>query len=617
MNYRLFLSAAVALPAPVLAEEAAQPDDIVVLASGFEQPAGQTGQAISVINRQRLDELQSATVADALRTLPSLGVAQRGQVGGQTSVFVRGGNSSQTLVLVDGVRVNDPSSPNAAFDFGGLTAGNIARIEVLRGPNSIIWGSQAIGGVVNIETAKPVSGFVVSGGAEYGAWNTARGQANIAGSAGPVRYSLGGSLYRTDGFSMFPGGTERDGSRIGALNGRVRIDLAPNLELDLRGNYGDSRIDTDSSFSGGANSQPVARNRQWLAYAGLNLDLADGRFRSRLAYTRSDVRRRGTDPVTGVYNIYDATGVTDRFEYRGAYDLSDRAQLVAGIEHERIRASTAYETYAPDHARNQLTGGYLQLSLQPFSGLTVTGGVRHDEYSDYGGHTALGGNLAYTPNGGATVLRATYAECFRAPTLSEGQPPYGNPALKPETASNFDIGIEQALLDGRASLIATWFRRRSTNLITYSGGSGQSENIGRADAEGLELGLVLRPTQRLHVEGGYALVNAYSRSGATAGERLPLRPQHTVTFTVDWQTPLGLKLGSTLRLVGDSLSTDDFGSTVPVDGHATVDLRASLPLTGVVEITARVENLTDADYQTVAGYNTPGRAGYVGARVRF
>lgn len=620
MNIR-FLSCsatlALACPAVALAQDAPEDDatEIVVVATGFARSADETGQAISVIDRARLDTLQSVTVADVLSTLPSVSVAQRGPVGTQASVFIRGGNSSQTLVLVDGVRVNDPSSPNAAFDFGSLLAGNAERIEVLRGPNSIIWGSQAIGGVINIETAKPEGPLRVRALAEFGAYDTANGQLNISGSNGAVGYSISGSYYQTDGYSVFSGGNERDGGRLGAVNARMTFAISENVHLDLRGQYGDTRSDYDSTFSGGANSLAQAHNKQWFAYAGLNFDLADGRFQNRISFSRYDIDRVGTDPVVFSFNNYVTSGIIERIEYRGAFDVTDGVQIIAGAEHERIRSSTSYEGATADVANDKVTGGYLQLHVQPAKGLTATGGVRHDDYSDYGGHTTLGGNLAYTPNDGQTVLRATYAEGFRAPTLTEGQPPFGNTALKPETAQNIDLGVEHALLDGKMKLTATWFQRRSTNLITFSFSSFQSENIGRVHTNGLELGFALKPTRSLRVEANYAYVDATNRSAPNDGKRLPLRPVDSASVSADWTTPIGLTLGATMWLVGDSF--DDAANTVSNDGYQRLDLRASLPLNDSIELLGRVENLTDARYETVSGYNTAGRSAFIGARFKM
>lgn len=623
MKYLFLLGCSVVVASPAFAQNATRDDaegsdaEITVLANGFAEPRAQTGAAISVIDKVRLDQLQITTVNDALRKLPGVSVATRGPVGTQTSVFIRGGNSSQTLVLIDGVRVNDPSSPNAAFDFGPLLAGNAARIELLRGPNSIVWGSQAIGGVVSVETTRSEGPLQVTGSAEYGSDETVSGYANLSGAVGIFELSAGGSYYDTDGISALIGApnAERDASRIFALNGRVKVNLAPNFSLDFRGYYNDSEVNYDSPFSGGANSLAVANNDQLVLYAGANLDLADGRFRSRMAYTRTDINRLGTDPVVFSFNNYVASGTIDRFEYRGAYDLANFATIAAGAEHEELRSSVSFEGSAPDLAEDSVTSGYAQLTLRPVTGLSVTGGVRLDSYDDYGDHTTLGGNLAYTPNGGQTVLRATYGEGFRAPTLTEGQPPYGNPALKPETARNLDLGIEQALLGDRVRLGATYFRRRTTDQIVYSFVTFQSENIERVDTEGFELTLAADPTGSLRIEANYTLTDAINRSGVNLGRRLQLRPQHSSTVTADWQSPFGLKLGGTLTLTGDSFN--DAANTVRLEGYTVFGLRASYVLTEKLELYGRVENLFDKSYTVVTGYGTFGRSVFAGIRARF
>ena len=242
--------------------------------------------------------------------------------------------------------------------------------------------------------------------------------------------------------------------------------------------------------------------------------------------------------------------------------------------------------------------------------------IIHDDYSDYGGQTTFGGNAAYTPNNGATVLRATYAEGFRAPTLIEGQPPFGNPELKPETARNFDLGIEHRFLDGKAQVFATYFNRRSNNQITFSFDTFQSENIGRVKTEGVELGFALQPTDRLSIQANYTLTDAINRSaGANFGNRLELRPQHSGSLTVDWQTPWKVKLGGSLLLTGDSF--DNAANTVRLDGYALANVRAALPVTEAVELYGRVDNVFDTKYTVVNRYNTYGRNAHVGVRARF
>jgi vitamin B12 transporter len=615
MTFLRYTAAALALlPASAMADE--WDDVIVVTASGFEQPRSETGQAIDIVDRERLDQLQSATIGDALQTVPGVTVAARGGLGGQTSAFLRGGNSSQTLVLIDGVRINDLTSPNGAFDFGSLMTGNIGQVEILRGPNSIIWGSQAIGGVVNIQSLAPVDGFEGRFGAEYGAADTKRMNANMAGTSGLFEGSFGGSYVDAQGISALAGGTERDGFENFAGNGRLKLNISDAFNLDFRGYYNRATVEYDSAFGIGANALPVTRNRQFIGYVGANVVAFDGRMQNRMAYTRTDIRRLGTDPVVFSFNNFIVRGNIDRAEYHTAFDVNDALTLTAGLEYERTFASTSFEGAAADIARNHVTSGFSQIIVHPLAGLTVTGGVRHDKYNDYGGQTTLGGNIAFTPNDGRTMLRATYGEGFRAPTLSEGQPPYGNPDLRPETARNFDLGFEQQILDGRARFFATYFNRRSTDLIAFSFATFQSENIDRVNSKGVEAGFNLNPTDRLDIQASYTLVDAVNRSaGANFGNRLALRPQHSGSLTVDWQTPFGLSVGSSMLLMGDSF--DDASNGVALDGYALVGLRASLPINDRLELYGRVDNIFDVQYTVVAGYNSFGRNAAVGVRAKF
>jgi len=612
--FKYAAAALAVLPTPVFAQAA--DDDIVVTASGFEQPRSETGQAIEIVGRDRLDQLQSATIAEVLQTVPGVSVATRGGLGGQTSAFIRGGSSAQTLVLIDGVRINDLTSPNGAFDFGALMTGNIGRVEILRGPNSVIWGSQAIGGVVNVQSIAPVDGFEGRLGTEYGGYDTKRLNANIAGTSGMFEGSVGGAFVKSAGISALAGGTERDGYANATGNARLKVNISNSFTLDFRSYYNRAKVEYDSEFGVGANGLPVSRNRQFVGYVGAQFDMLDGRLHNRIAYTRTDLRRIGTDPIMFSFNNFNVRGAIDRVEYHTAFDLNDALTLVAGLEYERTFASTSFEGAAPDVARNDVVSGFGQIIGRPVNGLTLTAGVRHDAYSDYGGQTTLGGNAAFTPNEGRTMFRATYAEGFRAPTLTEGQPPYGNLQLKPETARNFDLGVEQQFLEGKAQVFATYFNRRSNNLIAFSPISFQSENIDKVTAKGLEIGLDLNPSRQLDIRASYTLVDAINRTaGDTFGNRQALRPQNSFSLTADWQTAFGLSLGSSLLIIGDSF--DDAANNVRLDGYALVGLRASMPLTDALEVYARVENMLDAQYTVVSRYNSFGRHATIGVRAKF
>lgn len=602
------------------AAHAQDASDIVVTASGVEQKRDETGQAITVIDRAALERTQTQVISDILRTVPGVRVARNGGVGGVTSTFIRGGESSQTLVLIDGVRINDPSSPNAAFDFGSLLTGNISRVEVLRGPSSVIWGSQAIGGVINIQTLEPTEALAVNARTEYGYRNTAEAQANISRTSGIATGSIGGGTFRTDGISALAAGTERDGYRNVSANGKLKLAFNDALSLDLRAYFNRGKVEFDDPFGATPDTFPETRNRQFIGYAGLNAAFLGGRFRNRLSYTRTDLNRRGIEPnVPFSFNVNTLKGTIDRFEYHGAFDIADAAALIFGLEHERTFASTFFPAgggTAPDQAKTNVTSGFGQLILKPLTGLTLTGGVRYDDYSQYGGQTTFGANFAYTPDDGRTVFRGTYAEGFRAPTLTEALLPFGNTALKPETAKSFDLGVEHSFLDGLATTSVTLYRRTSHNLITFSFVTFQSENIAAARSQGLELGLALRPAQNLRIDANYSLVDAKSRSAdATFGNRLARRPKDNANLSIDWTSPVKLAIGASVSITGDSF--DNLSNTVRLDGYTLASIRASYPINTAIEIFGRVENLFDAKYQTVSGYGSYGRNAYAGVRAKF
>lgn len=620
------VSAAVLAAATPLHAQGAEDDgdDIVVSASRIEQKRSETGQSITVVDKAELDRRQTQVLSDVLQTLPGVSVARNGGPGGVTSVFIRGGDSSQTLVLVDGVRINDPSAPSGAFDFSAILTGNVGSVELLRGPNSVIWGSQAIGGVINITTIEPTEGLQANARGEYGYRDTGQLVASVSGKSGIVSGSVGGSWFRTDGISSFDersGGTEKDGFENVTLNGKLKIAFSDSISLDLRGFYTDGETAFDNPPG---DTLPVTDSEQYVGYAGLNIALFDGRLRSRFAYTRTDITRITADPTPGSFNPAEAKGTLDRFEYQGVADVADALTLVFGVEHERSEASTFFPSFdtAPDVSDVHLTSYYGQAIVRPVAGLTVTGGVRVDDQQVFGSKTSLGGNIAYTPNDGDTVLRATYAEGFRAPALSEQLAAFGNPDLRPETARSYDAGIEQSLIDGKLRAQATYFRRNTRDLIVFSSATFSLENIAAARAEGVELGLWMQPVQGLTVQAQYSLVDTENRSRepdffgrSNFGNALARRAKDSASFLVDWQSPWGPALGATVLMVGDTF--DDVANTIRLDSYVRVDLRASFAITDTLEVYGRVENLFDAAYQSAFNYGVPGRAGYAGVRLKM
>ncbi|MGK6321395.1 TonB-dependent receptor plug domain-containing protein [Sphingomonas sp. DT-204] len=609
----LFLAGAAALALPAHAQDVSdQGDDIIVTSARAAQPADQTGQAVTVITRDEVERRQTVSIADLLATTPGVQVTRSGGVGTLTSVAIRGAASEHTLVVIDGVRVNDPSSPAGAFDFANLLSSSVARVEVVRGPDSVPWGSQAIGGVVNVITEQPGEGLQARANAEYGYADSVFTSGGVSGRSGALSGSLTAGYLRTDGISAAADGSERDGYRQFGATGRIGVEIVPGIGLDLRGYYADSRTDLDGfpppAFTL-ADTPEYSKAQEIYGYAGLHADLAGGRFRNRIAFTIADVNRDNFDPTLGSDPSFFARGRSERYEYQGDFTIVEQVRAVFGAEHEDSRF---YDGTLRKSAG--LTSVYGELIVRSIDVLTVTGGVRNDDSDTFGNHTSFSANAALALKT-RTTIRASYAEGFRAPSLYERFSSFGDENLRPETAKSWDIGVEQALLDGRLRFGATYFDRSIRNRINFDMGCFCYGNIDRTHVQGVEAGLTVRPVDDLSFSANYTWMEPLNRSAGFDGLDLQRRPRDQWSVSADYRLPFGLSAGATLLVAGDSF--DDAANRVRLDGYAIAGIRAEMPIGDRFSIYGRVDNLFDERYQTVAGYGTYGRAAYGGVRLKL
>lgn len=638
MYRHLSCAALAAISSPAFAQETS-PDlpastraqDVVVTASRTPRPLSDVGESVSVITTAEIERRQSNAVVDLLRTVPGVTLVRNGGIGTVASVSIRGAEPDQTVAVIDGIRINDPSSPGGGFNFGNLLTGNIARIEVVRGSQSVIWGSQAIGGVVNLITRAPTDELAVNARAEGGYRDTYQAVANLSGRSGPIAGSIGGGYFRTDGVSAFSearGGAERDGYENLGANGKLLLDLSPAIGVDLRAFYSRGDADVDgfpAPLFALADTLETSRTEEFVGYAGVNATLLDGRFRNRLAFTYSDIDRDSVDRTAGAaLTTFEGRGRNERFEYQGVLSAGERLEAVFGAETELQRFTTSSFGAAADTADVRITSGYAQISVEPVADLRLTGGVRHDDHQTFGGETTVAANGVWSPNDGATTIRASYGEGFKAPTLFQLFSDFGNRTLRPETSRSYDAGVVQRLVDGRLEIGATLFRRvvrdqidfvscfRSVSPICAGRPFGTYDNTRRTRARGVEATVAMTPTDALTVRAQYSLLDAENRD---TGLTLARRPEQTVSVLADHRWPFGLETGATVAHVGDSF--DDGANTRALDGYVLVDLRASFAITDRLELYGRVENLLDEEYETVFRYGTLGRAAYAGVRLRM
>lgn len=586
-----------------------RPSFITVVANGTSQQLSQTGQAIAIVGRGEIEQVQGADLTRILQRVPGVTITRNGGIGSFTGVRVRGAEAEQLLVLLDGVRVADPASPGGGFDFGNLLPGAIDKIELLRGSNSVIWGSQAIGGVMAV-TSREFNG--VQGSLEYGARDTVYGNsaAGISGQAGAI--TLNGDYFRTDGFSSAAVGTEPDGFRQWQVGGRGRLQVTDGLQAVAALRYADGTLDIDGfpapaySFDDTPEYQDTheVSGMAGLHYFATSLDLMG-------AYSLSGTKRDLFDPGFGDDPTYSTSGHSERAELRGKWDFTQALALRFGAEREWSRFSSTFD----DEQRAAITGIYSQLGMEK-GPLVVNAGVRIDDHSRFGTAVTFGADTAYAIADGWS-MRASIGEGFKAPTLFQLFSDFGNPLLAPERSTSADIGVTYGDRNLATYFAASLFRRDSENLISFVSLPGPPfgvyQNTGLARAQGVEVEGGYGVSDTIAARLAYSFVDTEDRSfgSVNQGHELARRPRHAATMSADW-TQGNLRFGSDLRLV--SRSFDNAAGTVRLEGYALLDLRASWQVTDTFEVFGRVENMWDEQYQTAAGFGTAGRGIFAGIR---
>ena len=614
-------------------------DTVVVTANRIEQSPDRVGDAVTVISAREIRRSQKTSVSDVLARTPGVTVTRNGGMGGSTSLRIRGAETDQTVVLIDGVKINDPSQASGGYNFGNLIATDYAQIEVLRGPQSTLWGSQAIGGVVNVVTPVPEGPLSGSTSVEGGTYDTAFVRARAEAGGERFAWRVAGGYLTTDGVSALDrdlGGREPDGYRNVGFNARGIWHIADNLSAEVRSTWSDGRLDFDSSpppryvF---VDTPEHGNTEDWASYVGVNLSAFDGRLENRFGFAYTDTDRENFAPSSRVPLTFAASGSNKRWEYQGTLHISDAVTGIVGLESERSELSSASPTDlnpnpTPVRGNVQIDSVYAQVTASPFAALTLSAGLRYDDHDTFGSNTTSRASASWLVTE-STILRTSYGEGFKAPTLYQLYSPFGNVNLDPEQADSWDAGIEQRLLDEKLVLSATYFERNTTNMIDFvscfgvntahcrAQPDGYYENVQKTRAEGVELGLLAQLGERLTLTANYTSMEADNdvRGSANFGRALARRPSETSNAQLSYEWPFGLTTAVAAQHVGRSY--DNASNTIVLDGYTLVDFRATYAVSKTLEIFGRIENAFNDDYQTVYRYGSLGRAFYGGVRQSF
>lgn len=657
MSANRYISAMFALPLSVAIVQPAsaqqgqtQPQDrqddapIVVTATRGSTHADDVAARTDVVTREDIEEKGYVTAVDALKAIPGLSVVQSGGAGTLTSVFSRGTNSKHTLALYDGIRLNDSSTPNGQFNFGSDTLGDLDRVEVLRGPASAVYGSDAIGGVINfIPRIGGDRAFIPYVEVSGGNLDSYRGMAGARGTAGPLAYAVTGEYFETGGFDNVSARIaddlgERDGSRFFTLTGNAELSVVDGLTLRGLARYRKAKTDFDDA----ALDRPGrgGRDRYFLWRVAPRYVALDGAYQGDLEFGQVDNKRsEWNDPdVNNPYGGVDtsATGLRTFAAWRNRLDLRPaegvKTTLSAGLEWQKDKI-TAFDGYSNPLARSEKqTAVYGLAQVSILDRIELNGSLRYDDPQYFDAVTTWnGGAVLHLPEIGGRVY-AAYGTSFKAPSLSErfASSVYTNPNpdLRPEHGKSFEMGLDAGTdigSSGHIGVSATYFDTRIRDLIEYDGATSSNRNVGRAKIDGYELSVTAKAGDLIDLRVNYTRTNAFND---TTGARLLRRPKHS------WSGSLTVRPVAPLSLTAEYLrrgERDDvlYAPTSPwgpgggylgngsVDAYSLVNFTARYKLVEQVELFTTLRNAFDEKYEEPDSYRGAPRTWLIGARAHF
>lgn len=626
-------------------------DDVVVTATRTEAGLNEVGgTSVSVITAADIEARQIQTLTEALRSVPGVQISTAGGMGTHSRIMIRGADSKNTLLLIDGIEANDPSDPNRGADLANIRLDNVERIEVIRGPMSVLYGSNAAAGVVNVITRSGTGKISGYAGGEAGTYSTTRGYAGLNGALGLMGFALAASHLETDGYSLanadnnkipHVGNTaERDGWRNTSASGKVDLDLSTTARLSAVLRYTEASMDNDDwSMAGYAGDRfdldPVTwaevpapdglkkqreESERLFGKFELKNQLFDGRFESLLDYHYARQKREA-------YNAdgerdYGFTGTTAAWNWQGNLEVTPYSYLSfgAGYLNEKSSSSSASSADAytlSSWAQHQVV----------HRGLDVVAGVRYDEHEEFGGKASWRIAPAYTFAATETTVRGAYATGFRAPSLYELYSEYGDPKLDPEKSTSVEVGIDQPWLGGKLESGVTYFRMKFEDRIGWDGTrvvpgqawpGGYAQMEGKNYTSGVEVALMWHPVQALDILLDYTYTDTEEVDGSRM-ERRPLNQVHTSFRYTPWEVwGISLDMYWVDKREAVAGAADMYGRAVEVlDAYFLVNVATHYDITDMLRIYARVDNLLDEHYEEAWSYATPGQSFYAGARLNF
>lgn len=594
----LCLSLGAALPA--CAQQTLTLSEITLSASGTPVALSRTGASVSVLEAQDLKRAGDTALAAHLARLPGVSISRTGGLGTPTALRIRGLGPAYIGVRVDGIDVSDPSSTQNAYDFGAVSAANLSRIEVLRGSQSALFGSEAIGGVVDITSFRAENeGTEAKASLEAGSANTTNAAASVAMKTERAELAFSATRTSTDGISAYAKGLERDGFLSTNYTFFGAYDVTDSLRLGLNGFSRKAHVHFDSQTAD-TDETELARLRGLRAFAQAEI----AGTTQELAFSRLTTER--DYPLGWVENY---KGARNQISWSGAWENAGPVSLNWGLDHTRERFALADES-----GTVKTTAAFAEALWAVSQDLDLSLALRHDDHETFGGQTSARFAAAWRPSE-AWILRAVAANGFRAPSLYELYSRFGNRALKAETSRSFELGAEYLFAQG-SSLQVTLFNTEINNKISF-GANTYEQLPGTTQTRGVELVGNHALSDDWALFGTYTYTDAYALKGSTKTPAARV-PRHDLAMGVQGKVSERLAARVSLdRIIGYTDSGLWPAPASPLNNYTVVNASLGYQVNPTTDAWLRVENLFDQDYQTVRNYGQPGRQVFVGLSTKF
>lgn len=599
---------------------------VVVTATKTATPSSELSATTTVITSEMIENSKALTVVDALRQVSGVEINQSGGIGSTSSVYMRGAKSGHTLVMLDGMVLNDAISTGKIFDFANLPVDGIEKIEIVKGAQSTLYGSEAIGGVINIITKKGKKDNKINLSLEAGSFDTFKENINFgtANEKGNVFFSA--TQINSDSISVanteLEGNDEDDKYRNTTVLTNATAHVTDKLDLSFNLRYTDFEKDIDNGSGAYQDDlSQVNSGKEYQVGVSSTYTNKDADFTSKLSFSQSGKDWKDNDSDSADFLESSFLGKVRNAEWQVIKKIKNNT-LTGGLNYSSDEGKSSYYSESSwgvtntvfEPKKTNTRSIYLQDQIAINDSIFPTIGIRHDKHSKFGDETTYKVGVAYLIHSTGTKLKTTYGTGFKAPSVYQLYSSFGSENLKAETSKSFDIGFEQSFLNDKVSTEVVYFQNDIDDMIDYSFATSTYDNVAEAKTKGVEVNVNAKLTEKLDANLNYTYTDTEDKDGVD----LLRRADNKANLTLNYKHSEKLQINFAAKYVGDreDITFVGFSSQRVVnDSYIVCDLNASFKVNDTLSVYGKITNIFDENYEDVYGYGTEGTGYFAGCKI--